>query len=107
MATVGVFNIITQKDNILLLKRRDIPLWDLPGGGLETGESLEECLLRETSEETGLIVANYKLIAHFTNTSIDDEQFIFTSTISGGQLIPDGPETKATQFFLLMLCRNY
>ena len=28
--------------------------WDLPGGGTETGETQQECILRETFEEIGL-----------------------------------------------------
>ncbi|MDQ3929315.1 MAG: NUDIX domain-containing protein, partial [Chloroflexota bacterium] len=28
--------------------------WGLPGGGLKPGESLEECVLREIREETGI-----------------------------------------------------
>lgn len=99
MTTVGVFNVIIQDNKVLLVKRRDLPLWDLPGGSLEIGESIEEGLVRETMEETGLIVSNYKQIAHFTNTSINDEQYIFTSSVSGGQLISEGPETKAIKYF--------
>ncbi len=30
--------------------------WDLPGGGLDYGESPEECLKREIAEEMGLTV---------------------------------------------------
>ncbi|MGM0075393.1 NUDIX domain-containing protein [Enterococcus sp. DIV1390a] len=101
MTTIGVFNIITKNSKILLVKRRDLPFWDLPGGGLESGETLEECLIRETFEETGLIVSNCKQILHFINTSINDEQFIFSSTIVGGKPISDGPETRLIKYFPL------
>jgi len=60
-AGAGVKGAIFRNGRILLLHRRDdlelVPgLWDLPGGGVETGEGLEEALIREVREETGLAV---------------------------------------------------
>jgi 8-oxo-dGTP pyrophosphatase MutT (NUDIX family) len=31
--------------------------WMIPGGGLEEGETLEECCIREMSEEAGVVVS--------------------------------------------------
>ncbi|OGK59495.1 hypothetical protein A3G65_00075 [Candidatus Roizmanbacteria bacterium RIFCSPLOWO2_12_FULL_37_7b] len=36
--------------------------WQFPGGGLEFGESLEECLLRELKEEIGVEVQIERLL---------------------------------------------
>ena len=50
---------IVFKDNytqVLLIKRRDVPVWVLPGGGSEEGESLAQATQRELQEETGYIV---------------------------------------------------
>ena len=51
--------LIFQRGNILLAERGKEPLqgyWSLPGGMLETGETLEEGVIREVREETGLEV---------------------------------------------------
>jgi 8-oxo-dGTP pyrophosphatase MutT (NUDIX family) len=60
-ARVGVKGLIFREGRVLLLHRRDdldlLPgLWDLPGGGVEEGESPEEALVREVREETGYSV---------------------------------------------------
>lgn len=50
----GVSVIVFDKDkNILLIKRRDVPIWALPGGTPELNETFEETANRETKEETG------------------------------------------------------
>ena len=40
----------------LLQKRSDNGWWGLPGGGREPGETFKQCVVRETFEETGVIV---------------------------------------------------
>ncbi len=54
---VGVGALIFHRGRILMAQRGKEPLkgwWSLPGGALETGESLDTGVRREVREETGL-----------------------------------------------------
>ena len=56
---VGVGAISLDRDRILMAQRGKEPLkgwWSLPGGALETGETLHDAIRREVREETGLEV---------------------------------------------------
>lgn len=50
----GAKALVTNDDRVLLIRERHddgSPFWTLPGGGVEAGESLSECLTREIDEE--------------------------------------------------------
>lgn len=48
--------IVVREGLLLLSYERNTDQWFLPGGGMEPGESREECCVRELAEETGFAV---------------------------------------------------
>lgn len=61
--------VITDRSKILIARRPSKGLlggmWEFPGGKVEPGESLEECLAREIKEELGAIITVEKPIGTF------------------------------------------
>jgi len=56
---IGVGAVIIKDGKILLEKRKNEPgkgKWSIPGGLVELGESVEQTVIREVKEETGLEV---------------------------------------------------
>ena len=73
---VGVGAVIVDGERVVLIKRRFEPLkgqWSLPGGAVEVGESLEECVAREMLEETGLEVEVGPVIEVFDRITRDED----------------------------------
>ena len=64
---VSVNAFIVQNDKILLQRRSDNGHWNLPGGGVEIGESLSSALHREIFEETGLTAEITRYIGVYSN----------------------------------------
>lgn len=66
-AAVAIFN---QKNEILLIERRDNGKWSMPGGTLDFGESLVDCAIREVHEETNLTVNITDIIGTYTDPNV-------------------------------------
>ncbi|MEV0249435.1 NUDIX domain-containing protein [Nocardia sp. NPDC050712] len=52
---------------VLMQRRSDSGNWSFPGGVMEIGETLEECVIRETREETGLDIEITGLLGIYTD----------------------------------------
>ncbi len=62
---VGVGAVVLLGNRALLVRRAQAPLageWSLPGGAVELGETLEQAIVREVVEETGLTVRPVKVL---------------------------------------------
>jgi 8-oxo-dGTP diphosphatase len=65
---IGVGGVVIENGRALLVRRGHPPLegdWSIPGGALETGETIAEGVRRELEEETGLEVRVLDLIEVF------------------------------------------
>jgi mutator protein MutT len=65
---LGVGALITEGNRVLLVLRGNPPLqgqWSIPGGLVEAGETTKDAVIRETREETGLVVVPGKLVEVF------------------------------------------
>lgn len=60
----------SEKEKILLIRRKDNGKWAVPGGYMETGESFSEACKREVLEETGLNVHINRLIGIYTSPNL-------------------------------------
>jgi 8-oxo-dGTP diphosphatase len=73
---IGVGGVVIDEGRALLAKRGQPPLegqWSIPGGMLETGETILEGVRRELKEETGLDVRVGELIEVFERIVLDEE----------------------------------
>ncbi len=72
---VGVGAVVIDAGKILLVRRGHEPLkgrWSLPGGALELGETLEQGVIREVLEESGLQVRPAAMIEVFDRITRDE-----------------------------------
>lgn len=109
---VGATMLLVNQDNeILLMKRTDNLCWGVPGGSIEPGETFEECVKRETLEETGILVDQIELFGVYSGEELHytypngDEVYMFSaayqSRITDPHVKLDITEDSEYQFFKL------
>lgn len=96
-SSVRAYGILVRDDAVALVRSSNPqhvpPLWWLPGGGIDFGESPEETLTREFKEETGLDVAGATLFSVTSDVRKRDNgdrihtvRIIYTVTWLSGEL---------------------
>lgn len=69
---------ITDERNNILVVRESQDFWSLPGGGLEHGESPEDCIKRELREEIGIDNVTVGEIVYSTTAYLDRSDYWMT-----------------------------
>lgn len=94
-AAIGIVQ--DSENNILWVKRRDVPIWVLPGGGIDPGETPEAAVCREVLEETGLIVSVLRKAAVYSpiNTWTAPTHIFICKKESGTLIISNESEEVA------------
>jgi ADP-ribose pyrophosphatase YjhB (NUDIX family) len=105
--TIGVFGIVFDEQNrVLLVHRCDYDLWNLPGGGLKHGESVDEGVKREVLEETGLNVEIIKLVGVYSKKDRKDIVFSFLCKIISGRITLSDETDKIEYFEINKIPKN-
>jgi 8-oxo-dGTP diphosphatase len=96
--------ILRREERVLLVKRNIEPglgLWSLPGGFIEEDEDVEQAVIREVEEETGLSCRPRGLLdAHGMRSAIYGSVLVlcYSAEIVDGHLQPGGDAEEAAFF---------
>ncbi len=96
---IGVYALVFDGEHVLLAHRRDIDWWDLPGGGMEVGETVDEAMIREVREETGLEVKVERLVGVYSKPQKQEVVLTFRCAVIGGTLC-ETEESRECRYFL-------
>lgn len=93
---------VVVRDEMILLSRETVSDWWLvPGGGMEEGETPEECVIREVGEETGLIVRPLRqfltLYEYYEEYRYISHYFICEVTGSGHMHLTDAEKQRGLE----------
>ncbi|MGF2615850.1 NUDIX domain-containing protein [Rossellomorea vietnamensis] len=85
---------VNDKREVLVVRGMGTDLWSVPSGGIEPGESPEECCIREVKEETGCVVEILRRlrVKQTVIQGIAVTTYYFNVERSGGKLEVNDPD---------------
>jgi 8-oxo-dGTP diphosphatase len=98
----GVIGILFSPDKkeVLVIKRSDIPIWVLPGGGIEDDETPEQAIEREFFEETGIPVQTKRLVGFYTpQNRLTRETYVFECEMRKDRPISSADHETLASYF--------
>jgi 8-oxo-dGTP pyrophosphatase MutT (NUDIX family) len=102
-------HVFDEAGRLLLVRQSDSGEWSTPGGLIEPDESPADAVVRETWEETGLLVRPLRVVGAYGGPQCivrypngDEAQYVIVAIrcdIVRGTPKPDDEETSAVEFF--------
>jgi ADP-ribose pyrophosphatase YjhB (NUDIX family) len=96
---LGVVTAVIESETILLSRRGDFGVWNLPSGRLDSNESIVSAAEREVREETGIICKVAQPIGLYYQHGRARMNVLFKAQPAGGALEQHTTETTANQYF--------
>ena len=96
-----------EQGRILMTRRTDLDCWDFPAGFADLGETTSANVVRETQEETGLLVEPYAIVGLYSDPRwyyttypngdvVHGIDLTLACRVVGGTLVADGNDSETS-----------
>lgn len=91
--------VLDDEGRVLLSRRGDLNVWNLPGGRVDAGELLTETAAREVQEETGVIAHVERAVGLYYLEGWNRLNVVYAGWPLGGSLLEKTNESRANGYF--------